>query len=210
MPYSYSPAPEILQYFKSVAKKYSLYKYIKLSHIVTGAVWDEGDGKWRLEIENLVTGEILTDWCHFLINGSGILKSVNILSLVLKGLLIFIHSNWKWPDIPGLNSFTGTLMHSAAWSKEYDINSKRVAVLGCGSSGVQIVPSIQQGASSYLRADLVLIVLLDVKELVTFIRTPTWITAGFAQSKAGPGGANFRCIVSSSMLIFKMSDLRRS
>lgn len=30
-----------------------------------------------------------------------------------------------------------------------------------------------------------------VEELVTFIRTPTWITAGFAQSKAGPGGANF-------------------
>jgi hypothetical protein len=35
------------------------------------------------------------------------------------------------------------------------------------------------------------IMLLDVEELVTFIRTPTWITAGFAQRKAGPGGANF-------------------
>lgn len=34
---------------------------------------------------------------------------------------------------------------------------------------------------------------LDVKELITFIRTPTWITAGFAQSKAGPGGSNFKC-----------------
>jgi hypothetical protein len=34
--------------------------------------------------------------------------------------------------------------------------------------------------------------LADVEELVTFIRTPTWITAGFAQRKAGPGGANFR------------------
>ncbi|KAI8155151.1 FAD-binding monooxygenase [Colletotrichum sp. SAR 10_70] len=30
-----------------------------------------------------------------------------------------------------------------------------------------------------------------VKSLVTFIRSPTWITAGFAQSHAGPGGANF-------------------
>ena len=28
---------------------------------------------------------------------------------------------------------------------------------------------------------------------MTFIRTPTWITAGFAQSKAGPGGSNFLC-----------------
>ncbi|OBT89187.1 hypothetical protein VE02_01661 [Pseudogymnoascus sp. 03VT05] len=31
----------------------------------------------------------------------------------------------------------------------------------------------------------------EVKELITFIRTPTWITAGFAQSKAGPNGSNF-------------------
>ncbi|KAG8428476.1 hypothetical protein J3459_003898 [Metarhizium acridum] len=36
---------------------------------------------------------------------------------------------------------------------------------------------------------------LGVKKLITFIRTPTWITAGFAQSKAGPGGSNFSCIV---------------
>lgn len=32
-----------------------------------------------------------------------------------------------------------------------------------------------------------------VKSLVTFIRSPTWITSGFAQSHAGPGGANFAC-----------------
>lgn len=32
---------------------------------------------------------------------------------------------------------------------------------------------------------------VDVDQLVTFIRTPTWITAGFAQGKAGPGGKNF-------------------
>lgn len=32
-----------------------------------------------------------------------------------------------------------------------------------------------------------------VKNIVTFIRSPTWITAGFAQSKAGPGGTNFEC-----------------
>ncbi len=37
---------------------------------------------------------------------------------------------------------------------------------------------------------------IEVKELVTFIRTPTWITAGFAQSKAGPEGANFECMIS--------------
>lgn len=36
-------------------------------------------------------------------------------------------------------------MHSAAWKEEYDLKGKDVAVLGCGSSGVQIIPTIQPG-----------------------------------------------------------------
>ena len=68
-------------------------------------------------------------------------------------------------------------MHSATWKDDYDLEGKTVAVLGCGSSGVQIVSKIQT----------------EVKSLVTFIRTPTWITAGFSQDHAGPGGANFNC-----------------
>lgn len=34
-------------------------------------------------------------------------------------------------------------MHSAAWPKELDYTNKRVAVIGNGSSGVQIVTEIQ-------------------------------------------------------------------
>ncbi|KAJ5783021.1 cyclohexanone monooxygenase [Penicillium paradoxum] len=153
----YSSAGEIFKYFKNVATKYDLYKYIRLNHLVTGAAWNEEEGIWNLEIKNRETGETLHDWGHILINGCGVLN------------------NWKWPDIPGLHSFKGDLIHSAAWPEDYDVTNKTVAVLGCGSSGVQIVPTIQP----------------KVKSLTTFIRTPTWITAGFAQSHAGPGGANF-------------------
>jgi cation diffusion facilitator CzcD-associated flavoprotein CzcO len=55
------------------------------------------------------------------------------------------HSNWKWPDIPGLESFNGDLVHSAAWKENFNYQGKRVAVIGNGSSGVQIVPAIQPG-----------------------------------------------------------------
>lgn len=65
---------------------------------------------------------------------------------IAKTLLIS-NSNWKWPNIPGLESFSGTLMHSAAWKDGFDVKGRTVAVLGCGSSGVQIVPSIQPGRS---------------------------------------------------------------
>lgn len=59
-------------------------------------------------------------------------------------------SNWKWPNIPGLDSFQGALVHSANWPKGLDLKNKTVAVLGCGSSGVQIVPTIQAGNDAFL------------------------------------------------------------
>ena len=84
-------------------------------------------------------------------------------------------------------------MHSASWNEGIKLKGRTVAVLGCGSSGVQIVPTIQKG-----NASPTLLVTppnndAEVKSLVTFIRTPTWITSGFAQSKAGPNGSNFAC-----------------
>lgn len=109
------------------------------------------------------------------------------------------YSNWQWPNIPGLHDFEGVLIHSAAWKDDCDLNNKRVAVLGCGSSGVQIVPAIQPGMIKFrvLFRKLVLTfhsLSTDVKHLTTFIRTPTWITSGFAQDHAGPGGTNFECV----------------
>jgi cation diffusion facilitator CzcD-associated flavoprotein CzcO len=65
-----------LAYVKGVAEKYELYKNIKLSHMVNGATWNEDDGTWRMKVKNLETGEEFNDWCHFLVNGSGILKFV--------------------------------------------------------------------------------------------------------------------------------------
>lgn len=123
--FSYSPWDEILDYFQGIAHKYELYRYIKLKHNVCEAIWNEEEGVWRVRIRILETGEVIEDDCHILINGTGILN------------------NWKWPDIPGLHSFKGDLVHSATWSTEHNIDGKRVAVLGSGSSGIQIIPNIQ-------------------------------------------------------------------
>ena len=52
-------------------------------------------------------------------------------------------SKWKWPAIPGLDSFQGVKLHSANWDTSAKLEGKRVAVIGGGSSAVQIVPNIQ-------------------------------------------------------------------
>lgn len=53
-------------------------------------------------------------------------------------------SNWKWPEIPGLHDFQGDLVHSANWPEKFDDTGKTVALIGNGSSGVQILPEIQK------------------------------------------------------------------
>ena len=71
---SYSTSGEILKYFKNVAEKHILTKYINLRYKVTQAKWQEEPGKWALNVENLSTGETFVDECDFFINAGGYLK----------------------------------------------------------------------------------------------------------------------------------------
>ena len=66
-------------------------------------------------------------------------------------------------------------MHTARWDESVDLTGQRVALIGAGSSGVQVLANI------YPR----------VKEVFTWVRSPIWVTAGFAQAFAGHEGANF-------------------
>lgn len=70
------------------------------------------------------------------------------------------HSNWKWPNIEGIDTFKGKLVHSARWDQEYDFTGKKVASIGIGSSGIQIVPRLAKVVDS-----------MDV-----YIRSQTWIS----------------------------------
>ena len=41
--------------------------------------------------------------------------------------------------------FKGKLLHSAKWDESYNFDGKKVAVIGVGSSGIQIVPKVASG-----------------------------------------------------------------
>ena len=154
----YSYSPEIWKYLKGLYDQNDfINKYISLQHSIEHAAWDAEAGVWRFRIKDLSTGEVKSDEAEFFINAGGVLN------------------NWKWPDIPGLHSFEGKLMHSAAYDENLVLDGKKVAVIGAGSSGVQIVANISKKAS----------------HIYHWIRSPIWITAGFAQTWAGTDGANF-------------------
>lgn len=72
--FSYAEAPEIHAYFKSCAEKWGCMKYIKLSHQVTEARWDEETSTWKIKVKDLQTGETIEDECDVLLSATGVLK----------------------------------------------------------------------------------------------------------------------------------------
>jgi len=139
----YPSGQEIGDYFKRVAQKYRLYDLAKFGHRVNSANWDHADGKWRIVAEH--DGAEIHDEADFLFNCMG------------------QFNNWKWPDIPDRESYQGTLMHSANWDKSYDFQDKKVALIGSGSTAVQLLPKLQPLA----------------KHIDIYIRNQMWLSPPF-------------------------------
>ncbi|KAJ3554994.1 hypothetical protein NM688_g2817 [Phlebia brevispora] len=158
----YSPGHEILGHLEDVVARYKLEPYIHLKHEMVSARYDEENAKWHVTVKRpsaTVEGEFeeFEDSCDFLFMGTGIL------------------SRWDWPDIPGLKSFKGVLVHSADWrlggkTWEEDVKDwkdKNVAVIGLGSSGLQIVSALQD----------------KVGKLTQYVRGKTWVAPPFVIDK---------------------------
>ncbi|OAL40506.1 hypothetical protein AYO20_00242 [Fonsecaea nubica] len=135
----YATGPEIHKYLKHVNTKYKAEKYMKFNHKVEKASWNDETGKWAIEVKNMVTGETITDTADVVCSAVGILNA------------------WKWPEICGLHDFKGKLVHSAAYPEDLDVSGKRVALIGAGSSGIQMLPQIRRHAAAvdhYVRGKL--------------------------------------------------------
>ncbi|EAU37569.1 conserved hypothetical protein [Aspergillus terreus NIH2624] len=136
----YSSGPEIQDYIKRTVRKWNLDRDLYLNTRVVSAVWEEGPGHWKVTVEH--EGTQRDEYCEILFSAQGLL----------------VHP--AWPDIPGLDSFKGHTTHSAAWDHSYDYSHKRIAVIGNGSSGIQITPAMAK---------------LPGTQVVNFMRSPAWV-----------------------------------
>ena len=81
---------------------------------MTKACWSEVEGKWNVTIGDLISGQTFEDSCDILIQAAGYLN------------------NWKWPNIQGLDKFSGPMLHTANWNNEVELKGKRVGLIGNG------------------------------------------------------------------------------
>ncbi|KAF8167543.1 FAD/NAD-binding domain-containing protein [Crassisporium funariophilum] len=177
----YATGPEILKYLESLVDKYALRPYIKLQHRVTCAKWNEESGKWDLTIKRPRLLDVAREFVQS--NGKTLNKpnyedweefqdTADVLFLGVGSL-----SRWSWPDVQGLESFSGKVIHSAQWntgdgdgSWEKSVSTwtdKNVGVIGVGSSAIQIVAALQP----------------KVKHLVNYVRGKTWISSVFVRDR---------------------------
>jgi len=116
----YPPQPEVLAYLNAVADKHDLKRSIHFETRIEKLTWDEASSLWRLSTNR---GESLS--ARFVIEAVGLLSSTNI------------------PDFPGADRFGGALVHAARWPQDpIDFENKRIAVIGTGSTGIQLVSAL--------------------------------------------------------------------
>jgi cation diffusion facilitator CzcD-associated flavoprotein CzcO len=123
--HTYSDSAEILQYIDTMVESAAIAPHIRFEHNVTGVLYDEAAGEWTVNFEGRDSVRART-----VIVASGPLANVSL------------------PDLPGIESYEGKKIHSARWDHDYDFTGKKVAVVGTGASGVQIVPELVKVAES--------------------------------------------------------------
>jgi len=132
---TYSLQPEIRAYLERVADDFGVRPYVETQTTVTGASWNEDERRWEVETDR---GKLRA---RVLVTGVGPLAEP------------------RTPDIDGLDSFEGTVMHSARWDDSVELAGKRVASIGTGASAIQYVPEVRQEAA----------------QMHVFQRTPPWV-----------------------------------
>ena len=142
----FSTGSEIKQYADDVADKYDVRTHMRFNTTVEGARWDDDAKTWRVA---LAAGEKA--------DGSSRERS----SLTARYLITatgFL-SQPKAPDIPGLESFGGKVIHTTAWDDQNPLEGRRVAIIGTGATAVQLIPELAK----------------KVADLTVYQRTPIWV-----------------------------------
>ena len=132
--------PEVRGYLDHISDKYGVKENTRFAHDLKSAIWDTDRNRWVLQMdspEGAVTME-----ANVIVNAVGKFANPNIV------------------DFPGRDSFNGQIIHPSRWPEDLDLTGKRVAVIGNGSTGVQMLQPIAEAA----------------EQVYVYQRTPQWIS----------------------------------
>ncbi|MCX4092524.1 flavin-containing monooxygenase [Nocardia sp. alder85J] len=142
----YTHGDECYEHAQRIGKQFGLYEKAIFHTLIRGLEWDDTIARWRITTNR---GDDIR--ARFIVMCQG------------------PYNRPKLPGIPGITDFQGHMFHTARWDYEYTggtlhggldkLADKRVAVIGTGASGVQVIPHLGR----------------DAQHLTVFQRTPSYI-----------------------------------
>jgi cyclohexanone monooxygenase len=127
---------EVLDYLRSLTTRYGLRPHLRFGAEVVSA---EFDGQRDVWVVRCADGAEIT--ARYLINGSGYLNLP------------------RMPDVEGIGSFAGPILHTSDWRDDIELRGRRVAMIGTGATAIQLAPHLAEFSA----------------HLTIFQRTPIWL-----------------------------------
>jgi 4-hydroxyacetophenone monooxygenase len=119
----FAPQKENEQYINWCVDEFDVRSDIRLNIEVTSARWDQVNNVWSIHTRS-------DDGTEEVLQARAIISAVGFMDRP------------KVPAIDGLDSFRGPVFHTARWDSDYELEGKRVAVIGTGASACQLVPDL--------------------------------------------------------------------
>ena len=131
---------EVRGYLDHIARKYGVHANTRFEHELRSATFDPDRDMWVLDVAT-PSGRVTLE-ANVIVNAVG------------------TFANPRRPTFDGQDDFAGVIVHPARWPADLELDHKRVAVVGNGSTGVQMVKPISEVAD----------------HVFVFQRTPQWIS----------------------------------
>jgi cation diffusion facilitator CzcD-associated flavoprotein CzcO len=132
--WKYAPGEEIRQHARAIARTFDLYRDVCFQTVVTELRWSDEDAGWVVRTDR---GDRIR--ARYVVISGGTLDRP------------------KLPGIPGIDTFAGHTFHTSRWDYAYTggnadggltgLADKRVALVGTGASGIQVVPHLGRDAA---------------------------------------------------------------
>jgi cation diffusion facilitator CzcD-associated flavoprotein CzcO len=139
--YSFKPwlqlqatAGQILAYLAKVIEENDLARYIRYGHRVTSAAWSSGTRRWTVEVSRAGTGERLRLTADFVWMCQGSYR----------------HDQGYTPQWPGMERFTGRIVHPLTWPADLDYAGLRTVIIGSGATAATLVPTMAAGGAGHV------------------------------------------------------------
>ena len=125
-PESIARGDRILAYLDDTIREEGIRDRIRFGSRVTQASWSSADARWRVTVETDDGAETAVIACRWIICATGYYR----------------YDAGYTPDLPGLDRFSGPVVHPQHWPAELDHRGKRVVVVGSGATAVTLLPAL--------------------------------------------------------------------